>query len=425
VIERLRRLNPFQTEEARRLAVLFVVVYFAQGMYALPDQTITITFKDRGLQPDQVAYFFLLGSIPWFVKPAYGLISDFVPLFGRRRKSYLLLAAGLACLMGVFGGLSAEHPYWRLAAIYTAMGFGLAFADVLADALMVENGKAHGLTGAFQAVQWAAVTIASIAVGLLGGHFAEHRDLHACFIVAASFPLLTLLMTAYFVREPRTQLDRGAFRDTWTALRAGLGERPVWLVAGFIFLYAFSPSFGPAFLFYQTDALGFSQRFIGGLNALSSVASVIGALTYAPLSRRVPLRSLINLTIGVSVATTLAYLFYRGTVSAVLIHALAGWAGMLSLLAFLDLAAKACPSRVEATFFALLMSINNLGAQASQNVGAHLYTVLGQGPAAYTQLVLIAAGATAAVWLLVPLVPIETIVQADRGKARASTMKPS
>jgi MFS family permease len=148
MIERLRRLNPFQTPEAQRLAVLFAVVYFAQGMYGLPDQTITIAFKDQGLKADQVATFFLLASIPWFIKPVYGLVSDFVPLFGRRRKSYMLLSASLACLMGLVAGLSTEHTYWRLAALYTAMGFGLAFTDVLADALMVENGKPRGLTGA-------------------------------------------------------------------------------------------------------------------------------------------------------------------------------------------------------------------------------------------------------------------------------------
>ena len=413
----MRRLNPFQTQEARRLAVLFAVVYFAQGMYALPDQAIAITFKDRGLRPDEVAYFFLLGSIPWFVKPVYGLLSDFVPLFGRRRKSYLLLASGIACAMGVAGGLSAEHPYWRLALIYTAMGFGLAFADVLVDALMVERGKPRGLTGAFQSVQWAAVTCASVAVGLLGGHFAEHRDLHACFMVAASFPLLTFLMTAFVVEDPPVHADRATFRGTWVALRAGAGERSVWVVAGFIFLYAFSPSFGPAFLYYQTDVLGFSQQFIGNLSAVSSVASVIGALLYAPLSRGIPLRRSINLVIGLSVATTLAYLVYRGRMSAVLIHALWGCTGLISLLAFLDLAAKASPNRVEATFFALLMSINNLGVQASQSLGAHLYTVMGEGPTAFTQLVLISAGATAAVWLLVPLVPIERIVAASRADA--------
>ena len=421
MIERLRRLNLFQTPEARRLAALFAIVYFAQGMYTLPDQTITITFKDQGLTADQVASFFLLASIPWFIKPVYGLVSDFVPLFGRRRKSYLLLSSSLACLMGLAAGLSTEYTYWRLAVLYTVMGFGLAFTDVLADALMVENGKPRGLTGAFQSVQWASVTCASILVGILGGYFAAHRDLHAAFVVAAVFPLVIVLMTIFFVHDPPAKLDAAALRDTWAAVREGLGHRPVWMVAAFIFLFNFSPSFGPAFLYYEIDVLGFSQQFIGVLGSVNAASSVMGALIYAPISRRMRLRRLINIAIGLSVVTTLANLLYRGPRSALLIQLVWGCTGMITQLALLDLAAKACPRRVEATFFALLMSVFNLGAQLSQNMGAHLYTVLGEGAQAYQRLVLISALATAAVWLLVPLVHVERIearaVEAGRAPA--------
>jgi len=417
----LRRLHPFQTPEARRLAVLFAVVYFAQGMYALPNQAISITFKEQGLTAGLVANFFLLTSIPWFIKPLYGLISDFVPLFGRRRKSYLLLTSALACTAGLIAGLSMQQGYWWLAILYTTMGFGLAFNDVLTDALMVENGKRTGLTGAFQSVQWAAVTGASILVGLLGGHFAEHRDLHAAFTVAALFPLLVLLMGTFFVREAHAGVKGAEFLQTWAAVRAGLGERPVWLVAGFVFLFNFSPSFGPAFLYYQTDVLGFSQQYIGALDSIGSAASVAGALIYAPLSRAMPLRRLINIVIGVSVLATLGYLLYRGSGSALAIHIIWGVTGMVTTLAFLDLAAKACPRRVEATFFALLMSIFNLGTQAAQNVGAHLYTAFGEGPPAYTWLVMISTAATAAVWLLVPWVPIERIEANAREQAPPAT----
>jgi len=405
----LQGLSPFKTAKVRRLAILFAVVYFAQGMSALPNQVIAISFKDHGLDADDVATFFLLASIPWFIKPLYGLISDFLPLFGQRRKSYLLLTSTLACVAGLIAGLSSHYTYWELAILYTLMGLGLAYNDVLTDALMVENGKLNGLTGAFQSVQWIAVTCALIVVGLLGGYFAEHRSLQAAFAVAAIFPFIVLLMAVFFVREKHVDPEKAGFTEIWAALRAGFGERSVWLVAAFIFLFNFSPSFGPAFLYYQTDVLGFGQQYIGVLSSVGSAASIAGAFIYAPLSRSMPLRRLINFAIGLSVVTLLAYLAYRGETSALFIHVIWGITGMITTLAFLDLAARACPKRAEATFFALLMSIFNLGTLASQNVGAHLYTELGEGSSAYLWLVIISTFATAAIWLLVPLVHIERI----------------
>lgn len=412
--ERRKRLFPFYSPEARRLATLFAIIYFAQGMWYLPNQTITVFFKDQGLRPSDVANFFLISTVPWMIKPLYGLVSDFVPLFGRRRKSYFILSTVLAGATGAWLAIFSAHTFWGLALVFTAMGFGLAFSDVLTDAVMVEEGRPHGLTGAFQAIQWAAITTASIAVGEVGGSLAEGRDLRTAFAIAACFPMVSLAMVLFFVREPVQQRDAGAFRETAAAIRAALSQRDIWMVAGFIFFYTFSPSFGPAFLYYQTDELGFSQQFIGRLSALNAAAAVLGALVYGPLARRVRLRPLLNWSIGIGVAGTLCYLVYRGHVSAILIDTFFGCVGMVMQLAFLDLAAKACPQRVEATFFALLMSVYNAGTQLSQNVGARLYESLG-----FTPLVLISATLTALAWVLVPRLDVDRIEREAYEQTRA------
>src|SRR5712671_8049209 len=113
MLARLKGLHPFQTPEAQRLAVLFAIVYFSQGMWYLPIQTITIVLKDRGLSAGEVADFFAITIIPWLIKPVYGLLSDFIPLFGYRRKSYFLIMSALASAAGVWLALSSEHSYWR------------------------------------------------------------------------------------------------------------------------------------------------------------------------------------------------------------------------------------------------------------------------------------------------------------------------
>jgi Na+/melibiose symporter-like transporter len=419
----LARSNPFKTPEAKRLAVLFGVVYFAQGMWYLPEQTITIVLKDRGLSAAQVADFALITTLPWLIKPLYGLLSDFVPLFGRRRQSYFLLTsavAGATALVLAWGHWIATGEIMTFhllglsftlvegVGLFTVMALGLAFTDVLTDAMMVERGRPLGLTGAFQSVQWGCITLATVLVGEIGGRLAETRSLRAAFLLAACFPLISLGMAVSFVQEAPARANRTAFLETWRAIRATLGSREIWVAAGFIFFFWFSPSFGPAFLYYQTDTLNFSQQLIGRLAALGAVSGVAGALLYAPLSRRLPLRQIMHAAIALGVVSTLAYLLYRGITSAVIITVVFGAVSMIINLAFLDLAAKSCPPHVEATFFAALMSILNGAVKLSENVGARLYEAVG-----YEWLVYIAAAMTALTWVLMPL------VQFDRLDARA------
>lgn len=47
-----------------------------------------------------------LGAAPWVVKPVYGFLSDTVPIFGYRRRSYLIICG----LLGRHTALAAPPP---------------------------------------------------------------------------------------------------------------------------------------------------------------------------------------------------------------------------------------------------------------------------------------------------------------------------
>lgn len=409
---KLESLKPFREHaEARRLALVFAVVYFAQGMWYLPNLPITFLLKESfGLGAGQTATFFAITTIPWLIKPLYGLISDFVPLWGQRRLSYFILTSGTAALMGLILTLPSLHTYWSLAAFFTLMGLGLAFTDVLTDALMVENGQRLGLTGSFQAIQWAAISLASIVVGIGGGWLAERRWLSLTFLIAAIFPLVTLAMGLFVIREPDEPGAGREFRETWDAIRSALKSRTLWVVAGFIFFYNFSPSFGPALVYYGTDVLGFSKLFIGMLDSLAYASGILGSVCYFLFSKSLPFKYLIHFAIAAGVTATLAYLGYRSEGSAIALSLIFGAVAMFIQLTFLDLAAKACPKRVEATFFALLMSIYNGAVQISQITGGWLYDKLG-----FTLLIFISAAFTALCWLLVPFLKLGNDLRARDG----------
>jgi MFS family permease len=411
---KLATLKPFhESAEARHLTLVFAIVYFAQGMWYLPNLSITFLLKDAfGLSAAQTATFFSITVIPWLIKPVYGLISDFVPLFGQRRKSYFLLTSGMAAAMGLTLTMMGSYTYWGVAIFFTLMGLGLAFTDVLTDALMVENGQRLGLTGLFQAVQWASISLASILVGVGGGWLAQHKFLSVTFLIATVFPVMTLAMAIFMIREPPVQGAEHRFHETWIAIRGAVGSRTLWIVAGFIFLYNFSPSFGPALVYYATDVLQFSKIFLGTLESLSYASGIVGTAVYFAFSKSFPLKRLIYFAIAAGVIATLAYLGYRSQVSAVVLSLVFGGVAMFIQLTFLDLAARACPKQVEATFFALLMSVYNGAVQLSQITGGWLYDWLG-----FTRLIFISAAFTALCWLLVPLLKLEELELGCREEA--------
>ena len=416
MVERRRRLQPFYTPESRRLAVCFAVVYFAQGIWMLPTQALKMTLKDQAFSASAIETFFALGALPWLLKPLYGLLSDFVPIGGQRRKPYLMMGCALAAASGLTLGLSEVPSYATLLALVAAMTVGFAFSDVLVDGLMVDKGRPSGLTGPFQAVQWGAARAAAVLVGVVGGHLAATRDVHSGYLVAGVCPLVSLVMVAGLVEEPRQPHDRDAARRTLRGIRDALRSRDLWAVAGFLFLWTFSPSFDTALLFQQTDRLHFSQRFIGVLGSVGSIGGMIGAFIYPVLSRRVRLRRLVTVAIGIGVVTTLAYLGYRDATTAIVIEAVYGVAGTVATLAFFELAAKAAPRHVEATFFALLMAVYAAGSRVSGVTGGALYDALG-----YPPLVVISAVVTAAAWLVLPWLDIDGL----EARALAAVQEPA
>jgi hypothetical protein len=99
--------------------------------------------------------------------------------------------------------------------------------------------------------------------------------------------------------------------------------------------------------------------------------------------------------------STLAFLGLTGAASAVVVYFVAGAAQMIANIATLTLAAEHCPPSAEGFTFAALMSVMNLAAPLSDTIGAFLYGHVFHAELA--PLILVSAGTTAFVLVLIPL----------------------
>jgi hypothetical protein len=125
-------------------------MYFIQGIgdptSGLIAQPVRSLLKSWGDSPTTIAAFMALLALPWSLKVLFGLLSDLVPLFGSRRRNYLLISSISASLGLLFLYLFPvpAGAHWLLFTWLLLPTIGIAFGDVLVDALMVETGQPRG-----------------------------------------------------------------------------------------------------------------------------------------------------------------------------------------------------------------------------------------------------------------------------------------
>lgn len=73
--------------------IAIVTIYFVEGALGLARLAQTYLLKDElSLGPAELAALTGIFALPWTIKPLYGFLSDGFPLFGYKRKSYLVVA---------------------------------------------------------------------------------------------------------------------------------------------------------------------------------------------------------------------------------------------------------------------------------------------------------------------------------------------
>src|ERR1051325_6627440 len=93
---------------------LFALVHGAMGASGLVGQAIASLTKDGlRLSPPQAAVFAAVAAAPAYFGPLYGLLSDSVPLFGTRRKGYLVAAGLLGAVAWMTLGMNTAPGYYR------------------------------------------------------------------------------------------------------------------------------------------------------------------------------------------------------------------------------------------------------------------------------------------------------------------------
>ncbi|HBB36118.1 MAG TPA: folate/biopterin family MFS transporter [Cyanobacteria bacterium UBA8803] len=392
--------------------IAILAVYFVQGILGLARLAVSFFLKDElGLSPAQVAALIGIAALPWVVKPLFGFLSDGLPLFGYRRRPYLILSG----LMGTGAWLSLAtvvNTAWAATTVILLSSLSVAISDVIVDSLVVERARRESLSdsGSLQSLTWGTSALGGLITAYLSGWLLQEFSTQTVFGITATFPLLVSGVAWLIAEDPVSDRPNAAtLVHQIKQLRSAITQKAIWLPTAFVFIWQATPTADSAFFFFTTNELGFEPEFLGRVRLVTSIASLVGIWLFQRFLKSLPFRTIMGWTTVFSALlgmTTLILVTHTNRTLGIDDH----WfslgdsliltvMGQIAFMPVLVLSARLCPPGVEASLFALLMSVWNLSGLLSNEFGALLTHWLGVTETNFDRL-----------WLLVIITNLSTLL---------------
>lgn len=367
-----------QTNRAMMLAVIVVVV----GVLAstLPQSAVlglvplkNLLKNTMHMSREATAAFSFWTTLPWYFKPLAGMVQDAFPLWGTRRRSYILAGSVLSSVTWLVLDFT-PYEYHAYLITVLAINFAMMVTLTAVGGYMVEIARASSTSGRITSVR-NVVEQASVLISGVAGGFLAGIDFKWTPITCGTLTFLLVPVAMMCLREQRAGPQSGAqvFRAAGRTLVQIGRAKALWMAAIVAFLFYFSPGIQTAQFYSQQNDLHLTTQQQGNLLSYQGAFGVLSALLYgAYAAKRFQLRYLLVACILFGAAAQAAYAFYTSYGDARLIDSFNGFGFTLAEVAMMHLAVKATPAGCESLGFAIMMAVRNFGLYGGDWIGATL-----------------------------------------------------
>ena len=370
--------------------IAILLVYFVQGILGLARLAVSFFLKDElFLTPAEVSALMGVAAIPWTIKPVFGFISDGLPILSYRRRPYLILSGLLGALSWILLA-TVVHSAWAATGAILLSSISVAISDVIVDSQVVERARVESQNnvGSLQSLCWGTSALGGLITAYFSGSLLERFSTQTVFLITATFPLIVSMVAWLIAESPINEsLSLEVLKQQIGQLRTAIAQKSIWMPAAFLFIWQATPTADAAFFFFTTNELGFEPEFLGRVRLVTSIAALVGIWLFQRFFKSVPFRKILGWSTVLSAIlgmTTLLLVTHANRSLGIgdrwfslgdsLVLTVMG---EIAFMPVLVLAARLCPPGVEATLFALLMSVLNSAHFLAYEEGAILMQWLG------------------------------------------------
>lgn len=275
------------------LPLSYLLVGTLQG---LSTGVMTIFLLQINATEAQQSSILSLRSLPAAFKVLFGFISDSYPIFGYRRKFYMLIGWIISSLSMIslsilqYSG-SRSNSIPAIALFYFLFGFGFWFADVAADSIMAEKTKLESTAakGQLQSTCYACRFFALMCSITFATFMYDYMSPGSFFLLMGVLPWLATVPSIYFYQEQAVTCNpqvKVLFQEIWSTVCS----RAVWQPLGFIFVFTSLQVSNAAWKQYLYTVLHFTSVQINSMLIISYITLYIAILIYKAYLRAVNYR---------------------------------------------------------------------------------------------------------------------------------------
>lgn len=377
----------------------FLAISFNLGISSISTLATNYLFMNKfHTTPHIRSYIQTISNIPWYIKPVFGLITDFLPICGYRRKVYIILMGLLQCLCLMLLKYMCYTVYHAVV-LFFLVNVSLSFSSIISQAIFVELSKQYSgdkgkqelnsLNSLYTFYKYIGVLIASVLKGVL----VEMFTVENVFIISSFIPIVVIIAGCVF-EEKRTNTSQtkdklisnsvihknSNTKSNCKQIFNYITEiRIIIIIVFIILLTALPPSYEHPLFYYNDEVSQFKPNDFAIINLLSTVLSLIIIYLYKQYLYALSFKTTVTIGRGVFILCMFAHYivikgYNVGYISDYLIFIISGPIGVaareLCLLPVQVLAGLLCPENMEGTVYAVFMSGINIGEGLGNVVGS-------------------------------------------------------
>ena len=289
-----------------RLSILLIGFY--AGLCVISDLAVKYYFKDKKkVETANLTEILIIFKIPYMIKPLYGLLLDFFPIFGYKKKSYLFICFIVNISSWYIFIISNDRHMLFSIICLLFVNISLSFSTVIGSAIQVDLSKMYEneksnigeKTSQLMSEYFIIKSVGTLLPSYFKGFLIEKYTNDIIFYISGLISLFILVSGLILVEDKIEENPKNKNKNnisnsllekekdnnkseehTTTQIFNLIKNKNIILLLSLIFLLESSPFCMSPLFYYETNFLDLNPQDLSYIDFLSQIAIIIVIYIY-------------------------------------------------------------------------------------------------------------------------------------------------